>query len=357
MGKQQGKAKEHQAPKKQRSNIVARLYRNKYKQLLIISILVVLFSIGVIVAHVVQTGDFADRGVSLKGGIVLTILTSEPIDVQQTLDHLRETLPAADANIQTTSERGVQKSVIIEASDVTSEELITALKPIIPALEDKQNYALDTTDPVLGNIAFTQTMKAVFIAFLFMAAVVFLYFGETTGTKLLATGLAILAGIFVLTSSSAILFYISLGIAVVLIYLYSRYSIPSLAVILAAVSDILFAMAMLDLFNIRLSLAGIAAFLMLIGYSVDTDILMSVRVLKRKEGTVYDRIMGAMRTGLTMSIATLSVVIVTLIFTQSEIIRQIMLVLLFGLIADILFTWIQNAGVLRWYMEKRHNQR
>ena len=43
---------------------------------------------------------------------------------------------------------------------------------------------------------------------------------------------------------------------------------------------------------------------------------------------------------------------VALIFTQSEVIRQIMTILLIGLVVDIINTWIQNAGLLLWYVEK-----
>ena len=103
-----------------------------------------------------------------------------------------------------------------------------------------------------------------------------------------------------------------------------------------------------------MSTAGIVAFLMLIGYSVDTDILLSTKVLKRKEGTVMDRIYGAMRTGLTMTLTTIAAIIVASIFTQSEIIRQIMIILLIGLSVDIINTWIQNVGLLRLYLEKKH---
>ena len=41
-------------------------------------------------------------------------------------------------------------------------------------------------------------------------------------------------------------------------------------------------LALIDFLGIEISAAGIAAFLMLIGYSVDTDILLTSRALKRK---------------------------------------------------------------------------
>jgi len=33
------------------------------------------------------------------------------------------------------------------------------------------------------------------------------------------------------------------------------------------------------------------------------------------------------------------------------VIKQIMFILMVGLVFDVVYTWIQNAGILRWYME------
>ena len=137
------------------------------------------------------------------------------------------------------------------------------------------------------------------------------------------------------------------------VLLYFRTIIPSLAVILAAFSDIVVTLAIFNLTGIKLSTAGIAAFLMLIGYSVDTDILLSTRLLKRKEGTIMDRVYGAMKTGLTMSTTTLVAIGVALIFVGSEVVKQIMIILFIGLLVDLVMTWIQNVGVLRLYLEKK----
>ena len=144
--------------------------------------------------------------------------------------------------------------------------------------------------------------------------------------------------------------FIFMGIVV---FLYFRTIVPSLAVILAAVSDIIVTMAVVNIIGIKLSTAGIAAFLMLIGYSVDTDILLSTKVIKGKQGTVMDRVYSAMKTGLMMTMTTITAITIALIFSQSVIISQIMIILLIGLGIDLINTWIQNVGLLRLYMEKK----
>ena len=139
----------------------------------------------------------------------------------------------------------------------------------------------------------------------------------------------------------------------IVVFIYFRTFIPSVAVIAAAFSDIVVTLAIFNLTGLKLSTAGVAAFLMLIGFSVDTDMVLSTRLLKRTEGTVMERIYGATKTGLTMIFTTLAAIITTLFFVQSEVIKQIMIVLLIGLLVDFIMTWIQNVGILRLYLEKR----
>jgi preprotein translocase subunit SecF len=108
--------------------------------------------------------------------------------------------------------------------------------------------------------------------------------------------------------------------------------------------------------GVKISTAGIAAFLMLIGYSVDTDILLTIRVLKRKEGTVNERIISSIKTGMTMTITAIASTLVVLIFSRSEVLTQIMLILFIGLMADLVNTWIQNVAILKWYLERKHEK-
>jgi preprotein translocase subunit SecF len=102
---------------------------------------------------------------------------------------------------------------------------------------------------------------------------------------------------------------------------------------------------------------------MLIGYSVDSDILLTTNLLHKK-GEIRDRLRGAMKTGVTMTTTTIVAVFAMLLVSSSlhlfsshfapiPIIRDISVVLLFGLTVDMLNTWLFNAGVLRWYLERK----
>ena len=146
----------------------------------------------------------------------------------------------------------------------------------------------------------------------------------------------------------------------IVVFVVFRQFVVSALVVLCALADILIAAASMNLTGVELSLGTVAALLMLIGYSVDTDILLSMRVLKRK-GDVDEKIKGAMQTGLTMAGTTISAVIALIIisnflylivpsFTRMDIIADMTMVLIFGLAADVFNTWVTNAQGLRWYL-------
>jgi preprotein translocase subunit SecF len=104
-----------------------------------------------------------------------------------------------------------------------------------------------------------------------------------------------------------------------------------------------------------MSSAGLVAFLMLIGYSVDTDILLTTRILKRHEGELNERFFGAFKTGITMTLTSLLAVILALIVVSSfsVVLTQIFTILTIGLGFDILNTWITNASILKWYAGRK----
>ncbi len=327
-------------------------YDLHYKLLLIIPILMLVLAIAIIGFQVYKTGDFIHRGVSLKGGLTITAETTS-LTPEQVLDVLKPQFHGVDIEARSLEEAGRQVAIIISA-DITPDQKDLVNKFYLAVQKatntSKEDLSVQTIGSSLGSAFFKQTIKALFIAFLFMGFVVFLYFAEENKSKLISSIITLFAGFF-MYSSSSLLNFIALLLAVVLVIIYVKKSIPSVAVMLAAFSDIIVTLAVVDLMGIKISTAGIAAFLMLIGYSVDTDILLSTRVLKRSSGSVYDGIISALKTGLTMNLTTLAAVIVALIFAESEVLTQIMTIIFIGLLADLINTWLQNAGILRWHLE------
>ncbi len=284
---------------------IKRIYEKEYKKLLIIPFLMLVLALLFLGYYQATTGSMVNKGISLKGGTSISILSSD-ISSSELSSQLNY---EGELNIRTLSSAGNQIGIVIEL-DTIDEEIVNNVKKIVEKEYNlnENDFTIETIGSSLGESFFRETISAVIIAFILMGIVVFIYF---------------------------------------------RSIVPSLAVILAAFSDIVITLAIVDILNIKLSTAGIAAFLMLIGYSVDTDILLSTKVLKKKEGTIDQRIHSAMKTGIMMTLTTVIAIIAALIFSQNPTISQIMGILLIGLLVDLPNTWIQNVGILKWYMDKK----
>ncbi|PSP70659.1 preprotein translocase subunit SecF [Halobacteriales archaeon SW_12_67_38] len=130
-----------------------------------------------------------------------------------------------------------------------------------------------------------------------------------------------------------------------------RTFVPSVAVVLSAFSDIAIPLALMNLTGIKLSLGTVAALLMLIGYSVDSDILLNNHILRRR-GDFYESTYRAMRTGVTMtltSISAMTVMAIVATYFAIPLLPDIGIVLVFGLTADLMNTYLMNVSLLRWY--------
>jgi preprotein translocase subunit SecF len=292
---------------------IRQIYEKDYKKLLFIPFVLLLLAFVQIGVQYSTTGDFVNKGISLKGGSTITFDKIEGIDPGVLENSIQSKFTKAEVSVRTLNSAGrvVAISVDSDAQDTAEIDVLINLVASETGLL-KNDLSVEIIGSSLGESFFRQTAIALLFAFLLMGIVVFFYF------KSLA---------------------------------------PSMAVILAAFSDIVVSLAIFNLTGIKLSTAGIAAFLMLIGYSVDTDILLSTRMLRRKEMSVMRRVYSAMKTGLTMTGTTIGVVSVAFIFVQSDVVSQIMVILLIGLGVDLVMTWIQNVGLLRWYLEKNSGKK
>ena len=279
-----------------------------YKILLIIPAILIIFSFIYMVNFYNQHGDFIKKDISLTGGTSVTLY--EKLDVLELKQGLQDKLQ--DVNVREVYDliTKEQKAVIVETisgADETRNVLENYLKH---ELSD-ENSSFEFTGSSLSKGFYKQLLIAILIAFLAMGIVIFLIF---------------------------------------------RIFVPSLAVILSAFADILMTLVTVNLLGIEVSTAGIVAFLMLIGYSVDTDILLTSRVLKREGDSLNKKIFDSFKTGMTMTLTALLSVLVALFIVRSfsSVLTQIFTILSIGLVFDIFNTWITNVSIIKWYIKSKH---
>ena len=141
-----------------------------------------------------------------------------------------------------------------------------------------------------------------------------------------------------------------LGMSVIIFVLFRTF-VPSIAVVISAFSDIVIPVALMNVLGIELTLGAVAALLMLIGYSVDSDVLLNNHVLRRR-GDFYESTYRAMRTGVSMtltSIAAMAVMTVAATALGIPLLPSVGLILVFGLATDLMNTYMLNLSLLRWY--------
>jgi len=267
-----------------------------YKPLIAVPIIITIIALAILATNGLN------ESVDLKGGTITTLQLQKSISQDELKSLIESGLNTSDVTINSFSNNQATVTIGTEADANTFTNLMNGTATIL---------SYRSVGAVLSSAALTQIIYTLIFAFLFMSITVFIVF---------------------------------------------RNFVPSMAVILAALSDIIIAAGGMSLFGIPLSLASVGALLLLIGYSVDTDILLTTRILKRREGTITERAINAMKTGFTMAAAAIGsmvalYVIVLFFIPSAATLQNIAEVLMIGLVADVLATWLMNLGILRWYME------
>ena len=258
-----------------------------------------------------QHNDFIYKDISLSGGTSITV-NDGAVNVNNLQEFLSEKLD--EVSVRGVSDLATQKqvAVIIE----TREDKATAqsvLESYLGYSLNDENSSFEFTGSSLGDSFYNQLLIALMISFVLMAVVIFFQF---------------------------------------------KSFVPSMAVIFSAFADIFLTLVTINLLGIRISSAGIVALLMLIGYSVDTDILLTNKVLRR-EGSTNRKILESFKTGITMTLIAIVSALVCLIIAgpYSQVLYQIFLILLLGLIFDLINTWITNVSIIKWYAERLHKKK
>ena len=162
-------------------------------------------------------------------------------------------------------------------------------------------------------------------------------------------------GAFFLQQMQTIIIASFIIVAIAVFFIF-RSPIPSLAVVFGAGNDIIVALGMMGIFGIPLGVASIGGLLMLIGYSIDTDMLAAIRIMKRSEGSASERAFSTMKTGMTMTFAAIisfSILLIISYITFIPTYFEISTVVLFGLITDLFTTWFGNTPMVLWYKHRK----
>ncbi|MFB6146496.1 MAG: protein translocase subunit SecF [Halobacteriaceae archaeon] len=268
--------------------------RYSNRQLVVVPVAVVILAVLVLVAGQFAFGTPVTLGIEFTGGTELTVTAPGGVD------QVRSAFDREIVSVQ--GIRTEQNTYIVTFQSANEGGLAETAEAAGLAVD-----AIRTTSAAFGDRAQQQALYGILLAFFGMSVVV------------------------------AVLF---------------RAVVPSAAVVASAFGDIVVPLALMNLLGIKLTLGAVAALLMLIGYSVDSDILLTNHVLRRSGG-FYDSVQRSMRTGVTMTVTSIAAMTVMTIVATAfgvELLASIGLILVFGLVTDLLNTYMLNVGLLRWYV-------
>lgn len=261
-------------------------------------------SAGVLFWNYHTTGDFILKDVDLKGGTLITINTEAPIDVVG-LEHRMDgrfgsafvsglkTSTGYGATVQV--ESGTRAGDVIEVAEDFGIEVV--------------DFSEETVGPALGSLFFEQVRVILIAAFVLMSFVIFLIY---------------------------------------------RNPIASFGIVFSIIANTITTLAMTSLLGISLSFAGFAAILMMIGFTVDTNIVLTSKMAAGGTESFMQRYKKSMKTGVLITATIASTMALLLFLSTSKLLINIAQVLVIGLLADLLFTWIFNAALLEAHFKRSH---
>jgi len=280
---------------------------DNHQKYFLIPVLMIGLGVAILGANYIQTGEFLSKGSDFAGGTEIQLTVNGSFTTNEIEGAFADAgRPGADAIRQETAS-GESLLVQLPPPNIENEE---AERILTDAGYSVSVESFRSISAAVSSQFFLQAQIAFVLAFTVMSLVIFTAFKDVT---------------------------------------------PSMAVIFAAAGDIIIAAAGMSLLGIPLTLGSLAALLMLIGYSVDTDIVLSTRALKRERNSLKERMWESAKTGITMSSGgiagfTILYIISYMIVGPSDL-SNIAAVMVIGLMADMPLTWLGNTAILKAYIE------
>ncbi len=276
-----------------------------FPKLVLLPILIFLLSLGILLSNFIRTGDFILRDIDLKGGTLINIETPTPFDTSKIEQSLAEKYGSAFvSSVQSVRGYGIEVQV---DKDVSVNDVINDLENLDVVVN---SFSSESIGSFLGNLFFEQVVSILSIGFILMSIVIFIIY---------------------------------------------RNLITSFGIVFASLANILTALAITSLLGIKISFAGFAALLMLIAYTVDTNIVLTNQVLKTTPENFWKQYRRALSTGLTL-ISTITLTMLAVLFlSPSKLLVNVSQILVIGFIFDLPYTWILNSSLLEWWVRRRYH--
>ncbi|MCS7093673.1 MAG: hypothetical protein RMJ18_00590 [Candidatus Aenigmarchaeota archaeon] len=268
----------------------------KIAKFLPIPLILLTIFLAVSINHYIKNGEFFIRDLDLKGGTSISFLTEKEVSIQNVSLILGE---FGEKTLISISKTEKEYSVKITLPSEIPYENVTEI--IKKSDLDPKDISVQFIGPELGTAFFSQ------VVYLLSIAYVLVFIGN--------------------------------------FFIYRRISVAT-TILLSSFANIIYIFGMTTLLNIPITFAGFTSILLVIAYTIDSNILLSTKLLGSKIEEFYEQYKKTLITGVTISSSLILSMIIVLIFSDSPFLNNIAQVLLIGFAVDLINTYLLNAGII-----------
>jgi len=279
---------------------------NNYKKFLMISMVIFVIFVGTILFNYFKYGYIINKSITISGGYVTLINNNYHItnpEIQNTLNQM---------NITNYVLYSTPNIIYIESGKQINETLLINL------LNQDYNISLLSTDisiqhysSLVGNLIFNQFLFFVILAMVLTAFVIFIAFRASKIT---------------LNIISTILF------------------------------DVIGLLAILSITKYPIGANGFIGMLMILGFAIDNNVVLSTNIVKEKEKPFIERVRMSFRVGMLMEIIALYTLLLLYFIVPEPSVDEFAFVLSVAIILDLLYYLIGNIPLYKYFEAKKEQE-
>jgi len=279
---------------------------NNYKKFLMISILIFAIFVGIILFNYFKYEYIINKSITISGGYVTLINNNYHItnpEIQNTLNQM---------NITDYVLYNTPNIIYIESGEQINETLLINLFnqdyniKLLPTDISIQQYS-----SLVGNLIFNQFLFFVILAMILAAFIIFISFRASKIT---------------LNIISTILF------------------------------DVVGLLSILSITKYPIGANGFIGMLMILGFAIDNNVVLSTNIVKEKEKPFIERVRMSFRVGMLMEVIALYTLLLLYFIVPEPSVDEFAFVLSIAIILDLLYYLIGNIPLYKYFEAKKEQE-
>ena len=279
---------------------------NNYKKFLLISILLFAIFTGIILFNYFKYGYIINKSITISGGYVTLINNNYNLtntEIQNILNRMNIT----DYVLYSTS------NIIYIASrdQINGTLLISLLNQYYNISIQPSDISIQQYSSLIGDLIFNQFLFFVILAMIFAAFVIFIAF---------------------------------------------RVSNTTLNIISTILFDIIGLLAILSITKYPIGANGFIAMLMILGFAIDNNVVLSTNMIKEKDKPFIERVKMSFRVGMLMEIIALYTLLLLYFIVPDPSVNEFAFVLSTATILDLIYYLIGNIPLYKYFEAKKEQK-